>query len=177
MLAMSAPRFPLIRYMDRMTGPSIGEQESGSTPTRLTRSVRRFLETLVPNAKPLFLPLTQASLDYKPRYCLDNCEAESSRSGDPTVFGWMVWESRKNAFIEAEFHAVLKRRGVLIDITPRVDGELTILFVRDPLRSAERVDWRTWRSWTTHKWLRGQLIEHTRQVSFQDLTAPDTPPR
>jgi hypothetical protein len=157
--------------------PSTEELESGSTPTRVTGSIRRFLETLVRNAKPEFLPLTAISPDYRPRYCLDNCEAETRRSGDPTVFGWMIWESRKNAFIEAEFHAVLKRRGELIDITPRVDGEHTILFVPDPSRSAVRVDWRTWRSWTSHKWLRGKLIEETRQVCFQDLAAPDTPPR
>ena len=157
--------------------PRIEDLESGSTPRKVTGSIRRFLETLLPAAKASFLPLTPVSPDYRARYCLNNCEAESSRSGDPIVFGWMIWESRKQGFIEAEFHAVLKRRGELIDITPRVDGERHILFAPDPSRSAVRVDWRTWSSWTSHKWLRGQVIEQTRQVHFQDVTAPDTPVR
>lgn len=51
-------------------------------------------------------------------------------SGAPPVFGWLVWELT-GYWLEAQRHAVIDRDGALIDITPPIDGEPQILFIRD----------------------------------------------
>ena len=140
-----------------------------TTPSRVTSSIRRFLTTLNVSAAPSLLPFTHVSADCKPGYCLNNCEAESQRSGDPIVFGWVIWEIRTNAFLEAEFHAVINRRGELLDITPRRDGEKVVLFVRDVNRHAVRVDGRTWRTWNNHKWQHGRVVQPTAPIDIEDL--------
>jgi len=47
------------------------------------------------------------------------------------VFGWLIWELT-GFWLEAARHAVIDRDGTLVDITPPLDGETRILFVRDP---------------------------------------------
>src|SRR5687767_1157224 len=140
-----------------------------TAPRRVTSSIRRFLATLNVPAPPSFLTFTHVSADYKPGYCLNNCEAESQRSGDPVVFGWVIWEARSHSFIEAEFHAVIRHRGELVDITPRRDGEITVLFVPDYARDAIRVDERTWRTWNNHKSQNGQVIQATAPIDLEEL--------
>lgn len=51
-------------------------------------------------------------------------------SGQPPVFGWLVWELT-GFWLEATRHAVIERDGTLVDITPPLDGETQTLFVRD----------------------------------------------
>lgn len=46
------------------------------------------------------------------------------------VFGWLVWELT-GFWLEAQRHAVIERDGALIDITPPLDGESQVLFIRD----------------------------------------------
>lgn len=64
------------------------------------------------------------------------------------VFGWLVWELT-GYWLEAQRHAVIDRDGTLVDITPPIDGEAQILFIRDrewafdylnpkPVRKAQR---------------------------------------
>lgn len=136
----------------------------------MTGSIRRFLATLETTASPILLPYTYVSADYRAGYCLDNCEAETMRSGYPTVFGWVIWEDRRPAFIEAEFHAIIRRGSELIDITPRTDGERVLLFARDPARSAVRIAARTWTTWRNHKSRHG-IVEPTRLLDIEDLNA------
>lgn len=50
--------------------------------------------------------------------------------GATPVFGWLIWELT-GFWLEAQRHAVLMRDGGLVDITPPIDGETQILFVRD----------------------------------------------
>lgn len=50
--------------------------------------------------------------------------------GAKPVFGWLIWELT-GFWLEAQRHAVLDRDGALIDITPPIDEETQILFVRD----------------------------------------------
>lgn len=129
--------------------------------------MRRFLQLLDAGGTPVWLPFAFTSADYKARYCLSNCEAESRRTGAKIVFGWMIWEVRSQDFMEAEFHSVIKRGGRLWDVTPRLDGEETILFVPDLNRKAERIDERTWRTWTNFKRIGGH-VEATRPFDLQD---------
>lgn len=52
-----------------------------------------------------------------------------SDKGKP-VFGWLIWEL-SGFWLEALRHAVIDGPDGLVDITPPVDGEARILFVRD----------------------------------------------
>lgn len=51
-------------------------------------------------------------------------------SGEVPVYGWLVWELT-GYWLEATRHAVVERDGVLVDVTPPLDGETQTLFVRD----------------------------------------------
>ncbi len=129
--------------------------------------MKPFLRTLESVGKPLFVPFTQTSSDYRAGYCQSNCEAEHSRTGADIVFGWMIWEAPIASFIEAEFHSVVRRGRHLKDITPRREGEKLILFVPDTARQAVRLDERTWLTWSNHKQM-GSHLEPTRQIRLQD---------
>lgn len=55
--------------------------------------------------------------------------------GGSVVTGWVIWQAKAARFIEAEFHSVwCDPTGVLLDVTPRKDGERFVLFVRDVRR-------------------------------------------
>jgi hypothetical protein len=144
-------------------------QGKPTTPRKISGSIRRFVQALGTNITPQFLPFTFVSEKYLPRYCLNNCEAEQKANGNRIVFGWVIWENRKQVFVEAEFHAVITQGNTLVDITPRVDGEETILFAPDPARVAERIDARTWRLWTNQKSLLGQIVERTMPIEIEDV--------
>jgi hypothetical protein len=139
-----------------------------TTPRRVTQSIRDFLATLDINRSPILIPYTRTCADYRAGYCLSNCEAETRCTGSPTVFGWIIWEDRANAFIEAEFHAVIRRRAGFVDITPRKDGETVILFAADSARSALRVDARTWTTWRNHKSINGIVFEPTHLLDIEE---------
>jgi hypothetical protein len=139
-------------------------------PYRVTSSVRRFLSTLESAREPVFLPFVHTSTDYKTSYCLSNCEAEHRRTGAQIIFGWMVWESRPNSFLETEFHSLVRRNGRFEDITPRQDGEKFIVFAPDSVRTATRIDERTWETWSNHKQY-GQSLEATHRVFLQDVAS------
>ncbi|ABD55788.1 hypothetical protein [Jannaschia sp. CCS1] len=51
-------------------------------------------------------------------------------SGATPVFGWLMWELT-GYWLEAQRHAVISRDGALVDITPPIDGETQVLFIRD----------------------------------------------
>lgn len=139
-----------------------------TTPKRLTASIKAFLRAAGLRARPEFLPLTEASPDYRPGYCLSNCHAEQERTGRNIVYGWLIWEHRRSRFIEAEFHAVVEQGGKLIDITPQRDGESLVLFVRDPFRTAEQTGHGGWSTWANIKSRHGQIFERTRPIEIQD---------
>lgn len=51
-------------------------------------------------------------------------------SGETPVFGWLIWELT-GYWLEAVRHAVVDRDGTLVDVTPPIDGETQLMFVRD----------------------------------------------
>jgi hypothetical protein len=133
-------------------------------PRAVSGRIRRFIRSLGKLGSPIYLPFTFVSSDYRPQYCLNNCEIESQRTGHPTNL-WMGDLGKPvDRFIEAEFHAVISRNGSLVDITPRVDGELRVLFVADPQRVPEHLNERTWKTWSNHKSLNGQIIDATQRL-------------
>lgn len=122
-----------------------------TTPKKITKRIRKFLNTLGQVGDPVYLPLSHINYKYLANHCLSNCEAESHFTGDPIIYGWVIWEDKKSRFIEAEFHAVIYRNRKFVDITPRVDDEELILFVPDKIRVAKRIDKRKWDTWENHK--------------------------
>ncbi|MBL4627252.1 MAG: hypothetical protein JKY00_04325 [Roseicyclus sp.] len=61
----------------------------------------------------------------------DQCFFNVIMAGDGSpVFGWLIWELT-GFWLEAVRHAVVERDGRLVDITPPIDGEATVVFVRD----------------------------------------------
>jgi hypothetical protein len=122
-----------------------------TTPKKISKRVKKFISTIGDIGEPEYLTFTCSSERYLSKHCLSNCEAESHFSGCPIVYGWIVWEDKQLRFIEAEFHAVMKRNNKHVDITPRVDGEVRVLFVPDRERTATRLNNREWDTWKNHK--------------------------
>ncbi|PKN36987.1 MAG: hypothetical protein CVU62_12900 [Deltaproteobacteria bacterium HGW-Deltaproteobacteria-2] len=121
-----------------------------TTPQKISKRIRSFINTLGDIDEPEYLLFTNCSNKYLPQHCLSNCEAESHFTDSPVVFGWVIWEDKKTRSMVAEFHAVIRRKNKLVDITPRVDGESRVLFVPDKERVASRLNERQWNTWQNH---------------------------
>lgn len=139
-----------------------------TTPKKVSKRIKKFIKEIGLNEDPMYLKHTQLSNDNRPRYCLNNCEAENKKNNTPIIYGWAIWEDKKQRFIEAEFHAVIKHRGKPCDITPRADGEERVLFIPDSNRTPKHIDSKTWETWTNHKSLNGKIIEVARPIQLVD---------
>ena len=140
-----------------------------TTPKKLFTSIKNFLEDAGLNGKSQFLLFFETALEYHAGYCLDNCEAEQIRTGCEIVYGWVIWENPKSRFIEAEFHAVVRKNGALLDITPRFDGERRVLFVEDKNRKPQRMDDHTWQTWSNIKSQDEEIFEECRELEIENV--------
>ena len=121
-----------------------------TTPSSIDSLLRQFVKGLT-TYFPVSLSFTECGRGYLPLACLNNCESEVMRRSDATiVHGWTIWEgihpqTGLRTFI-AEFHAVIHDGSQFVDVTPRQDGELEILFVPDPWRKAIKKPphWNSW---------------------------------
>lgn len=87
----------------------------------------------VSKATPVFLPLTMLAPEYIAGQCHINVLHRIRLYGGEKVNGWIVWTAAGHD--ECEYHAVWRSPdGKLFDLTPRVDGEATVLFLPDPSR-------------------------------------------
>lgn len=85
---------------------------------------------------PVVLPFTDVGAGYIPHACHLNVAHRVKHHGGEPVRGWMIWTSIQ--FTEGEFHSVWRSpEGDLFDVTPRCDGEDTIVFVPDPASKVE----------------------------------------
>lgn len=103
------------------------------TPRAITSNVLSLCRELVPDPKPVFIPVTPEpnakSLDCFP---VVTCHAEEH--GGSVCYGWQIWET-PGFMIEAEFHAIWRDpRGGLHDITPKRLPVTEILFLPDPVK-------------------------------------------
>lgn len=82
-------------------------------------------------AKAELLPFTAMPENYKAGLCHVNVLHHVKQHGGQQVCGWMIWEGSK--FVEAEFHSVWQSApgAALLDITPRIDSEVEVLFLPD----------------------------------------------
>ncbi len=139
-------------------------------PKKVNGSVKKLIAELGlkhPMAK--FLSYTHRSASYRAAYCFNNCEEENKNNNCEVVYGWVIWEDRKKSFVEAEFHAVIKEKGKLLDISPRQDGEKIILFIADKTRLCGRKSPTTWASWSNLKMVSGMVIEEVHELEVIEL--------
>jgi len=111
------------------------------TPTDLNAPVFALCNELAKAIQPVFLAL-RAEHDAIPQECYDNVEQKIRRDGGWTQHGWTIWEW-PSVLVEAEFHCVWRSPdGELVDITPKQEGDESILFLPDPKRqySGKQVD-------------------------------------
>jgi hypothetical protein len=95
-----------------------------TTPASLTEAVKTYAATLGDGvAEYVDVAPADGAIEDQPFY-------NAILSGQPPVFGWLVWELT-GFWLEAQRHAVIERDGALVDVTPPVDGETRILFIRD----------------------------------------------
>jgi hypothetical protein len=88
------------------------------------------------DAPPIFLPFTRLGR-YRIHQCHANVFHRVRTYGGERINGWSIWEN--SWYAEAVFHCVWQTtQGKLLDITPRLNGEVTILFVPDPITRLTR---------------------------------------
>lgn len=119
---------------------------SESTPLKISDQIVAFCQEIDSTEEPSFLsfqPTEKAEL----HECFRNVESHIALYSGDIQYGWIIWES-PNRTLNAEFHAVwVSPTGELLDITPKVDGEIRILFLPDSTIT-----------------FRGQLIENRKKV-------------
>lgn len=109
-----------------------------TTPSEITRAVRRLIEAVVPRGEAVYLTVKPAA-DAVVNECFPNVEAKIARAGGRMLCGWQLWEW-PHVLVEAEFHAVWESpEGEMVDITPKPHGETRILFVPDERRPYDGV--------------------------------------
>ncbi|PZV15533.1 MAG: hypothetical protein DCF21_11640 [Leptolyngbya sp.] len=100
------------------------------------RELLRFLKLKQSNSIRLKLSKIKG-FKPEPNNCHINTCIQKKLEGGSIEYGWVIWKDDVTGSIEAEFHSVWKdKKGDLLDITPRVDGEKKILFVPDFLHKA-----------------------------------------
>lgn len=105
-----------------------------TTPPQITRHIQQLLAKVVPGGNPAYLTV-QPEADAVVNECFPNVAAKITRAGGHMLCGWQIWEW-PHVMVEAEFHAVwVSPEGQVIDITPKPQGEATVLFVPDARRT------------------------------------------
>lgn len=138
------------------------------TPKKINSAVKKLIISLGINTLPFYLSLTK--VDYsRAGYCFNNCEQYAKNNNASVVYGWMIWEDRKNNFIEAEFHAIISENGQYKDISPRINNEDKILFVIDKSRNSGRKEANSWYSWTNIKIFDGFVREEPKLIEIKEL--------
>ena len=100
---------------------------SHTTPPQINGRIRVLRDLIAPGSEIVRLPLRG---DMKAKGCFPNVKARIDKEGGELVIGWCVWQASK--FIEAEYHAVWKKDGELIDLTTKPSGETEIVYFADP---------------------------------------------
>jgi len=101
-----------------------------TTPCIITSQIKDLCQSLS-ECEPIFV-----NVKVDPRSiineCFPNVDTYVKGHGGQRIFGRCIWQ-RANVLIEAEAHAVWKSpSGEIIDITPHIHEETSILFLADP---------------------------------------------
>lgn len=99
-------------------------------PPEIDDHVRAFAASIRSDVEPVFIPVKSVFGSVE-QHCFGSVMQHVAREGGSLVTGWAIW-THPNVYIEAEHHGVwMTPDGDLIDITPKPDGEKTILFLPD----------------------------------------------
>lgn len=107
-----------------------------NAPKTIHSEVSKFAEEVGTGTSPSFVLLKPEKV-YIVSDCFGNVKKHVAKFGGAIRHGWAIWEIPK-IFLEAEFHAIWESPlGELIDVTPRDDGEVRVLFLPDPTKVYE----------------------------------------
>lgn len=118
---------------------SVGNDVYGvTTPTwPLPPNIFKFARRLS-RLGPLLLSFTEVDPRYLARNCHINVFHRVQEAGGRLQYGWIIWQHHGTKFCEGEFHSVwVDPQGNEIDITPRPDGEESVVFLPDNTRRIE----------------------------------------
>lgn len=107
------------------------------SPKKVNRAVKNIIQYLDLNENDVVLLKYSHPNEFSPEIhnCFFNTWVKMNYSGGGRQHGWMIAQDSTKEFIEAQFHAVwINPEGVLIDVTPRPDGEKRVMFVPDHSR-------------------------------------------
>ena len=108
-----------------------------TTPTQISAEIEHFCDEIVPDEKPIFVPV-ERELNSRVDNCFFNVPEKVALNGGSMQHGWIIWETPR-ILLDAEFHAVWRSpTNSLIDISPKPDGEKHILFLPDGNRVWEK---------------------------------------
>lgn len=100
-----------------------------TTPAEITETLKEFCIDLC-WSEPTFIPV-QSDQEGMYGFCNLTVAEKIKKEGGKPVHGWTIWEWA-GVFWTAEFHMVWENpNGEMIDVTPKPDGETSILFLRD----------------------------------------------
>ena len=101
-----------------------------TTPVRVTDKIMELCSGIVPDVHPEYVPVVAQEWSL-PNECFPNVERMVQEQAGQQINGWAIWQWA-NVLVEAEAHSVWQSpEGELIDITPHINGENEILFLRD----------------------------------------------
>ncbi|WP_187506010.1 hypothetical protein [Pantoea agglomerans] len=138
------------------------------TPIKINSAIKGLMKYLQLTTSPSYLNLTKVE-NTRAGYCFNNCEDYASKNNCEVVYGWMIWEDRRNNFIEAEFHAIINEGGLYKDISPRFNMEDKVLFVKDGSRNCGRKEPNSWYSWSNIKIIDGVVRESPMPIEIIEL--------
>lgn len=103
-----------------------------TTPQSVSPSIVSLCQKVSPDNNPIWVNV-RPDREAISNECFNNVSATTTREGGTIVYGWLIWEWPR-VFIEAEHHEIWQKDNELVDITPHVEGEQTVLFLPDPNR-------------------------------------------
>lgn len=110
------------------------------SPKKVNGAVRKITQHLELSEEEVVLLKFRCPVEFtpEPSNCFFNTWAKIKYSGGGKQTGWLIAQDSVNDFIEAQFHAVwVDPNGVLVDVTPRTDGEKRVMFIPDRVRDIQ----------------------------------------
>jgi len=111
------------------------------TPRSIRPSLLHFCNSIVVNQQPLYVEVNPL-LNQPVNECFTVIPKHIATHGGKQIFGWTIWEWL-NVMVEAEFHTIWCTDDVMVDISPKEDDIMQILFrnkvlfLPDPCRKYE----------------------------------------
>lgn len=110
-----------------------------TTPQHIHAFVNELVTKIDTGTNPAYLPV-KPDAGAQLGECFFNVRRKISKDGGQLQHGWCVWEL-PGLYIEGEFHGVwVCPTGEMIDVSPKHEGELRILFLPDNERYFDEIE-------------------------------------